>query len=154
MFVCLWADCYFESPVSEEMVRHINYHSFHTKLKSRGLNMIQREGIKGCTLEIGQRNIFPDLSENFKCEWVDCIEKEVEYNHPAVFYSHVDEHLAPNQLACKWGYCSKRDFASLTRLREHIRSHTQARVYIIHFPLAAGEEGQKCVFLMIGAKYD
>ena len=40
VFGCLWAECGFESPSSEEMVRHINFHSFHTKIKCHGYNMI------------------------------------------------------------------------------------------------------------------
>jgi len=128
VFVCLWMDCYYESPVSEEMARHVNYHSFHTKLKSHGLNMIQREGLKGCTLDIGQRNIFPDIGDNFKCEWADCEDKDANFTNPALFYQHVDTHLESRQLDCKWGHCFKRDLASLTRLREHVRSHTQERL--------------------------
>ena len=40
VFACLWAECGFESPSSEEMVRHINFHSFHTKIKCHGYNMV------------------------------------------------------------------------------------------------------------------
>ena len=40
VFGCLWAECGFESPSSEEMVRHINFHSFHTKIKCHGYNMV------------------------------------------------------------------------------------------------------------------
>ena len=40
VFCCLWSECGFESGVSQEMVRHINYHSVHTKLKCHGYNLI------------------------------------------------------------------------------------------------------------------
>ena len=40
VFGCLWSECGFESPSSEEMVRHINFHSFHTKIKCHGYNMV------------------------------------------------------------------------------------------------------------------
>ena len=40
VFGCLWAECGFETPSSEEMVRHVNFHSFHTKIKCHGLNMV------------------------------------------------------------------------------------------------------------------
>ena len=40
VFGCLWTDCGFESPDSEEMVRHINFHAFHTKIKCHGRNML------------------------------------------------------------------------------------------------------------------
>ena len=40
VFGCLWAECGFETPSSEEMVRHVNFHSFHTKIKCHGYNMV------------------------------------------------------------------------------------------------------------------
>ena len=47
-------------------VRHINFHSFHTKIKCHGLNMLTSHGLQPCLLDPAQRNIVPDLSEAFQ----------------------------------------------------------------------------------------
>lgn len=44
VYVCQWKDCLYDTEVSEEVVRHVNYHAYHTKLKSIGSNV--REKIK------------------------------------------------------------------------------------------------------------
>ena len=88
-FRCLWHGCNFETINSSEMVRafliltscftffhcqvrHINYHAFHTKVKCHGRNMLMINNMKPCKMDSAQRNILPDMSEPFKCEWRDC----------------------------------------------------------------------------------
>jgi len=127
MFACLWDDCGFECPNSKEMVRHINYHSVHTKLKSLGFNMIKTQGLKGCILDSNQRNILPDLTESLKCKWSYCPQFEEEFQ-PQEFFWHVEGHKDVDRLDCLWDNCTKRDFASKTRLREHLRSHSQEKM--------------------------
>jgi len=128
LFCCLWEDCGFESNNSKEMVRHINYHSFHTKLKCLGLNMIQSQGIRACTLDSQERNLLHDFAESFKCKWSYCPEGEVDFEHPQLYYWHVNSHANNESKSdCKWGDCTKRGFSSRTRLREHLRSHTQEK---------------------------
>lgn len=39
---CLWSGCSYENPNGVDMMRHVNYHSFHTKLKSIGTNVKKR----------------------------------------------------------------------------------------------------------------
>jgi hypothetical protein len=41
-YACLWGPCDFESVDSSELMRHINYHSYHTKLKCIGSNILAR----------------------------------------------------------------------------------------------------------------
>ena len=87
-FRCLWHECSFETINSSEIVRaslsldhnsysffqvrHINYHAFHTKVKCHGRNMLLINNMKPCKMESSQRNILPDMSEPFQCEWRDC----------------------------------------------------------------------------------
>ena len=52
--------------MEESQVRHINFHSFHTKIKCHGLNMLTSHGLQPCLLDPAQRNIVPDLSEAFQ----------------------------------------------------------------------------------------
>ena len=72
MFACLWAGCGFESSYSDEMVRHIHFHSFHTKIKCHGKNMLTSNDLAPCKLDSAQRNILPDVSQPFLCEWEGC----------------------------------------------------------------------------------
>merc|ERR1712126_721967 len=49
-FLCLWMDCGFKTPSSQEMVRHANFHGFHTKLKAHGQAVMSRERLPPCSL--------------------------------------------------------------------------------------------------------
>ena len=40
-FGCKWQFCQFETKISKDVVRHIHYHSFHTKIKCHGLNILK-----------------------------------------------------------------------------------------------------------------
>ena len=40
-YICQWRGCNHQSPSSSEIVRHVHFHSFHTKLKSHGRNVVK-----------------------------------------------------------------------------------------------------------------
>jgi hypothetical protein len=42
VYACLWESCGFESADSNEIVRHVNFHSYHTKIKCIGSNILAR----------------------------------------------------------------------------------------------------------------
>jgi hypothetical protein len=42
VYVCLWEQCGFESADSNEITRHVNFHSYHTKIKCIGSNILAR----------------------------------------------------------------------------------------------------------------
>lgn len=42
VYACLWESCGFESSDSNEIVRHVNFHSYHTKIKCIGSNILAR----------------------------------------------------------------------------------------------------------------
>ncbi|XP_023723131.1 histone H4 transcription factor-like [Cryptotermes secundus] len=42
VYVCLWEQCGFESADSNEITRHVNFHSYHTKVKCIGSNILAR----------------------------------------------------------------------------------------------------------------
>ena len=129
VFGCLWADCGFETPDSEEMVRHINFHAFHTKIKCHGRNMLSQHGLTACSLDPGQRNIVPDQSEPWTCQWAGC--EETCFDRPRDFYSHVSSHVdeirGKGRLACRWGECCSQ-CNTVSKLKEHLRSHTQEKM--------------------------
>ena len=74
-------------------VRHINFHSFHTKIKCHGLNMLTSHGLQPCLLDPAQRNIVPDLSELLQCDWLGCqLGSHLDWELPHQFYAHVAGH--------------------------------------------------------------
>jgi len=129
VFVCLWTACNFECPNSDEMIRHIHFHSFHTKVKCHGLNMLAANGVPPCKLDSSQRNILPDLSQPFLCEWDACEFSNENWQMSQVFYWHVKDHpeeLRGGELKCRWQGCSRVDTA-VSKIKEHMRVHSQER---------------------------
>jgi hypothetical protein len=74
-FACLWRLCGMTSPSSAEMVRHVHFHAFHTKIKCHGEAVVRSADIR-CQLDETQRNILPDLSEPLLCLWRNCDESD------------------------------------------------------------------------------
>ena len=130
-FGCLWQECGFESCDSQEMVRHINFHAFHTKIKCHGQNMLEVNQLLPCKLDPAQRNILPDLTGQLRCEWADCEQAEEDWQMAQSFYWHVKSHpedqLADGLLQCRWLGCNKQD-TSVSKLREHLRCHSQEKL--------------------------
>jgi hypothetical protein len=149
-FLCLWADCGFETARAEEMVRHVNFHSFHTKVKGHGAALVAALGLPPCLLSPRQRNILPDLSLPWSCRWAGCPgpgpqgwtvpqvpPSPPQPAAPQEFYCHVGEHAGPGgggapaagglrPVECWWPGCSRTDSA-VSKLREHLRSHSQEK---------------------------
>jgi len=129
VFACLWTECGFECSSSEEMVRHVHFHSFHTKVKCHGMNMLAANGLPVCKLDNSQRNILPDLSRPFLCEWENCDFWNENWQMPQTFYWHVKNHpeeLRGSELKCRWRGCSRVDTA-VSKIKEHMRTHSQER---------------------------
>ncbi len=143
-FGCLWHDCGFETINSGEMIRHINFHSFHTKIKAQGQLMLDETKIEPCSLPKVQRNVLPQLPDcDFICQWANCDRCEANISEPIKFYWHVQWHAneaRPNRLTfgssrkekckdliCKWANCTFK--ASTTfKLKDHLKSHSAERV--------------------------
>lgn len=39
VYACLWSGCIYENEIDVNIIRHVNYHAFHSKLKCIGLNV-------------------------------------------------------------------------------------------------------------------
>ena len=129
-FACLWRGCGFETISSSEMVKHINFHSFHTKIKCHGQNMLEENKVPTCRLEPSQRNVLPDLSGQLRCEWAGCELEGVDWEMAQNFYWHVKSHAEQEEggeVMCKWRGCSRRN-TGVTKLREHLRCHSQEKM--------------------------
>ncbi|XP_018610651.2 histone H4 transcription factor [Scleropages formosus] len=141
---CLWRECGFcavESP--GELLRHVYFHCYHTKLKQWGQAVLQSQPDLGsCALGPQNRNVVPDISDNFVCQWEHC---ETSLENPEWFYRHVEMHglctemksngREESALHCGWKDCEA-TFKGRFKLREHLRSHTQEKV--VACPICGG----------------
>lgn len=73
-YACLWQECGFCAPESPtDLVRHVYFHCYHTKLKQWGLHALQSQSdLTPCQLDFQSRNIIPEIQENFLCLWEYC----------------------------------------------------------------------------------
>nr|XP_060643457.1 histone H4 transcription factor [Anolis sagrei ordinatus]XP_060643458.1 histone H4 transcription factor [Anolis sagrei ordinatus] len=135
-YSCLWQECGFCSPENPaELVRHVYFHCYHTKLKQWGLQALQSQSdLTPCQLDFQSRNIIPEIQENFLCLWEYC---ERAFDNPEWFYRHVEDHSfcteykaigkENHMVFCGWKDCDC-TFKGRCKLREHLRSHTQEKV--------------------------
>ncbi|XP_074833111.1 histone H4 transcription factor isoform X4 [Carettochelys insculpta] len=135
-YTCLWQECGFcSSESSADLVRHVYFHCYHTKLKQWGLQALQSQSdVSHCQLDFQSRNIIPEIQENFLCLWEYC---ERSFDNPEWFYRHVEDHSFCSEykaagkenhvVFCGWKECDC-TFKGRCKLREHLRSHTQEKV--------------------------
>lgn len=73
-FSCLWQECGFCSlDSSADLVRHVYFHCYHTKLKQWGLQALQNQAeLSPCVLDFQSRNLIPDIPDHFLCLWEHC----------------------------------------------------------------------------------
>ncbi|TRY70594.1 hypothetical protein TCAL_07329 [Tigriopus californicus] len=131
VFVCLWQECGFETPRAREMIRHINYHAYHTKIKWLGRMAIEKAGLNRCNLDDHQRNCVPDVTMALKCGWVGCDMGVQEFEEVQKFYWHVDSHgeemrHVKGEIACQWADCQVK-VGSASKLKGHLKTHSQER---------------------------
>ncbi|XP_074256813.1 histone H4 transcription factor isoform X1 [Saimiri boliviensis] len=135
-FSCLWQECGFCSlDNSADLIRHVYFHCYHTKLKQWGLQALQSQADLGpCILDFQSRNVIPDIPDHFLCLWEHC---ESSFDNPEWFYRHVEAHSLCCEyeavgkdnpvVLCGWKGCTC-TFKDRSKLREHLRSHTQEKV--------------------------
>uniref|UniRef100_A0A8C7HQE5 Zgc:112083 n=1 Tax=Oncorhynchus kisutch TaxID=8019 RepID=A0A8C7HQE5_ONCKI len=135
-YACLWEGCEFLAMGSpRELEIHAHFHTFHSKLKFIGEQMLKSHpNFPSCTQDLHSNNLVPEISEGLVCQWEHC---DSTFNNPEWFYRHVDMHAhctglspLPDQqqaIFCSWKGCDA-FFKIKYRLREHLRSHTQERL--------------------------
>ena len=99
-------------------------------MKCHGRNMLAINNMLPCKLDPGQRNVLPDLSEPFRCEWAECHLPDQSWDNAQTFYWHVKSHaedLEGQLIQCGWLGCQRKD-TSVSKLKEHIRCHSQERL--------------------------
>ena len=139
---CLWQDCGFETTSSGEMIRHLNFHAFHTKIKAHGQNIWSSTKIQICTWSKEQRNVLPQLPEcDFMCQWEECDRGHEVFAEPIKFYWHVQWHPEEYRISkinhrqkvtkigkveCRWANCTFKA-GTISKLKEHVKSHSAER---------------------------
>ncbi|XP_039352969.1 histone H4 transcription factor-like isoform X2 [Mauremys reevesii] len=135
---CWWRNCEFLATGPRELVTHVNFHSYHTKLKFLGSQLrASHQDWPACSQNSHNQNQIPRISEMYVCQWENC---DVTYNNPEWFYRHVamhaysteKENISNNKKAiccCHWKeqvfVCQNCDkhFANERLLRDHMRGH-------------------------------
>jgi len=84
-----------------------------------------------CRLDPSKRNILPDLSVPFTCQWEGCEVPDSDWTSAQVFYWHAKRHadeLRGQEVRCRWQDCTKAEFSAVSKLGEHLRCHSQERL--------------------------
>ncbi|XP_058791060.1 histone H4 transcription factor-like [Phymastichus coffea] len=131
-YVCLWSGCDYNSGVSIDIMRHVNYHAFHSKLKSIGVNVRNRMKLPKCQRDKDWKNILESLPEH-DCSWEGC--ETDSFSNYQMFLYHILTHVENNPrgnkvkggIDCQWSGC-KGNYVSLYKLREHLRVHTKEKI--------------------------
>ena len=98
-------DCGFETPHNDDMVRHLNFHSFHTKIKSVGAVILRETKGPSCQLSSEERNILPQLPAcDFECQWENCQKRDETFSEPVKFYWHVQWHAEEYRVNKKFAF--------------------------------------------------
>lgn len=72
LYLCDWDLCDFEIENSVVFKRHVGYHTYMTKLKTNGDQLLQKKILPACINDSRRRNCVPDSSEKYLCMWADC----------------------------------------------------------------------------------
>uniref|UniRef100_H3B8N9 Zgc:112083 n=1 Tax=Latimeria chalumnae TaxID=7897 RepID=H3B8N9_LATCH len=130
-FRCLWRSCEFlaiEAP--NELVVHVNFHVYHTKLKYFGTQLQRKQpDLPPCSHDGLTRNFIPENSKALVCQWEQC---DNWFHNPEWYYHHVEMHARciekdTGYICCGHSSCAA-IFKNKCKLLEHLRSHTQKRV--------------------------
>lgn len=138
--ICKWDLCEYSTKNSDEFIRHLHYHAYHTTLKTFGYGLSQVVSLPICQGDSRLRNVIPELKNNYFCYWLGCNESYLIFTE---YIDHVNHHISeystgspwkgPNQVkvkdirvVCHWEGC-ERTIANVFELKRHLRVHTQQK---------------------------
>lgn len=151
---CLWRDCGFCSVEGDaELLRHVFFHCYHAKLKQWGLAILNSHSDMGaCSVGLHNRNIVPEVQENFLCLWEHC---EVWRQSNIFFLSTVDDKLhVASQIRSSTQLISMFVFRCLWIIQSGSTDmwrcmHTVSRLMKRMFCSVAGKVRNDCSFFLI-----
>lgn len=138
---CLWSLCKFETGDRSELFRHIDYHSYHTRLKTFGLGLSSIIAVPNCQGDSKVRNKIPPVLTDYYCHWADCSACFTKYHE---FIDHVNHHIITDyqtgqslhrcdsdlstiKVSCQWSNCN-RSIPNIFELKRHLKSHTNEKM--------------------------
>lgn len=86
----MWDQCGFSSKGPKTVRFHINYHSYHTHLKTLGAQLLKQQAQIDCHLDFAGRNILPELPPERACEWGACEFQTQNYQR---LLEHCNKHV-------------------------------------------------------------
>uniref|UniRef100_U3I079 C2H2-type domain-containing protein n=1 Tax=Anas platyrhynchos platyrhynchos TaxID=8840 RepID=U3I079_ANAPP len=132
-------NCEFGAKDPRELITHVNFHSYHTKLKFVGSQLRALHcDLPACLLTSRSWHQLPQTSEELVCNWENCNVSCVTFNNPEWFYQHVAHHAYATEektvtdqkkaVYCHWKGNCLGVFKGKHKLWDHLRTHTQERV--------------------------
>jgi hypothetical protein len=135
---CLWDLCKYETPDVADMERHINYHAYHTKLKTYGLGIRDFVKLPACRMDSRKRNDIPEQPTSYPCSWDECplsFQESIQdfldhvFSHAASSFAFLDKKI--KDVKCLWLGCDAE--IKRAKLRAHIdATHVREKVIGCH----------------------
>ncbi|XP_053161569.1 histone H4 transcription factor-like isoform X2 [Hemicordylus capensis] len=135
-FQCHWRGCEFLTTNAKEIASHVNFHSYHTKLKFIGAQLrASDQDLPECSQKnTRDQNKIPESTEILACFWEQC---DATFDNPEWFYRHIAIHAhctekeslrnSKKTFSCYWKDCTG-TFQGRYKLWNHLRTHTGEKV--------------------------
>lgn len=130
---CQWNLCKFATEDRQELLRHLDYHAYHTRLKTFGWGLADTITIPNCHNDSKFRNDIPPIPNDYFCYWGRCSFSSSTYTE---YLEHVNNHLkldykknlwAENvKLDCRWDGCNRQ--IPYMQLKRHLKTHTKEKM--------------------------
>lgn len=102
--ICKWNFCDLKITSESLFRQHVSYHSYFTKLKQIGSNVLLRNKLPECKQRASY--VIPILLEGYICEWENC---SIQFWTILDFFNHVATHVncfsrlyKPTRKLCGW----------------------------------------------------
>jgi hypothetical protein len=154
-YACQWDLCKYKANDVAEITRHINYHAYHTKLKTYGASLREIVKIPICKIDSRKRNEIQVQPNSYPCAWDDCT---LTFESMQAFLDHVFSHAVltykfedkkVKRVKCLWLGCTATSelfffnsmfatnhsifIAERANLRGHVdRAHVKEKVIACH----------------------
>ena len=138
---CQWDLCKFETEDRTDFLRHLDFHAYHTRLKTFGLGLLRIITVPNCQTDSKFRNVIPDIDQDYFCYWNGCSQSFPIYK---IYLEHVSDHiekLKPDlfselkyrkkitelKVKCQWDDCQT-ESSNVFTLKRHVKSHTNEKM--------------------------
>jgi hypothetical protein len=88
---CKWDLCLFSTDDEDEFRRHLDFHSYHSRIKSFGYGLRMILPIPLCQYSSKSRNKIPENIGRYFCYWDECTQQYDKFHE---FLEHVCHHIS------------------------------------------------------------